>query len=45
MVIDFFTCHISDNFEKLGQGQVYFEKLPSAMSQQPLKIQTCDYKQ
>ena len=38
------TCHVSDDLEKLGQGQIDLMKFQSAISQQPLKIQTCGCK-
>ena len=34
-------CHVLDDLEKLGQGQIDLTKFQSAISQQPLKIQTC----
>ncbi len=35
-------CHICDDLEKVGQGQIDRQNFQLDISQQPLKIQTCD---
>ncbi len=38
------VCHILDDLQELGQGQIDLENFKSVISQQPLQIQTCGWK-